>query len=87
MVSQMAECTQEIALSFLKNDLKLAMGCPLCRALLPWHVLLTYVVPLKCTTYHQCDHDGQSIGYLLSGLYQDDGQTDGHPHHTTQEGC
>ena len=35
--------------------------------------------------YHQCDDDGQSIGYLLSGLYQDDGQTDGHPRHTTHE--
>lgn len=36
--------------------------------------------------YHQCDHDGKSIGNLLSGLYQDDGQTDGHPHHTSHKG-
>ena len=36
--------------------------------------------------YHKCDHDGQSVGYLLGSLYQDDSQTDGHPHHTSQEG-
>ena len=37
--------------------------------------------------YHKCDHDGQSVGYLLGSFYQDDSQTDGHPHHTSQEGC
>ena len=43
-------------------------------------------INLYFKVYHECDHDGQSVGYLLGSLYQDDSQTDGHPHHTSQKG-
>ena len=47
---------------------------------------LNVPINLYFKVYHECDHDGQSVGYLLGSLYQDDSQTDGHPHHTSQEG-